>query len=119
MYRDAVQVFQISFYVLPQVTLRDSPAVCVGLFLHHPDDGCPMTDEITRVVDLMLRDPIASREIDGFRKRLQTATSIEEIRWLEGQAAISYFGAMRGVPVLGPKVDLARIPDHWRSVGNR
>ena len=72
-----------------------------------------------RVVDLMLHDPIASREIEEFRKRLQTATSTEEIRWLEGQAAISYFGAMRDLPVLWPKIDLTRIPDHWRSVGNR
>ena len=43
----------------------------------------------------------------------------EVIRNLEAQAAVAYFAAWRNVPVLWPKADLRRIPDHWRTVGNR
>jgi len=41
------------------------------------------------------------------------------VRMLEAHAAVSYFGAWRNVPVLWPKADLRRIPDHWRTVGSR
>jgi len=38
---------------------------------------------------------------------------------LEAHAALAYFGPWRDVPVLWPKADLRRIPDHWRTVGAR
>ena len=34
-------------------------------------------------------------------------------------AAYAYFGACRNIPVLWPKADLQRIPEHWRTVGSR
>jgi hypothetical protein len=46
-------------------------------------------------------------------------SSAQAIRWLEAHAAVAYFGALRNIPVLWPKVDLSRIPIQWRTVGGR
>ena len=40
-------------------------------------------------------------------------------RMLEAHAAVSYFGPWRNLPVLWPRMDLRRIPLHWRTVGSR
>ena len=41
------------------------------------------------------------------------------IRVLEAHAAIAYFAAFRSVPVLWPRAECKRIPDHWLVVGSR
>ena len=72
-----------------------------------------------RVVRERLNDPATARAIAAFRDKLKTADTAEAIRWLEAHAAVVYFGALRNVAVLWPKADLARTPDHWRTVGSR
>jgi len=72
-----------------------------------------------RLIRERLNDPAAAQEIAAFRDKLSAADSCEAIRGLEAHAAVSYFGAWRNVPVLWPKADLRRIPDHWRTVGSR
>jgi hypothetical protein len=72
-----------------------------------------------RVMGERLSDNIASGEIAGLRKKLASASSIGEIRWLESRAAIAYFAALRDVHVLWPKKDLQRIPQHWQTIGSR
>lgn len=57
--------------------------------------------------------------IAEFRKRLATADTVEAVRILEAHAAGAYWGAWRNVPVRFPKTDLPRVPDHWKSFGNR
>lgn len=72
-----------------------------------------------RLVREQLRDSAAAEEIASFRDQLAGAESAEAIRWLEAHAASAYFGALRDVPVLWPKADLARIPRRWLTVGSR
>jgi CRISPR/Cas system-associated endonuclease Cas1 len=72
-----------------------------------------------RLVRERLHDSVAAQEIAVLRDRLKTADTADAIRWLEAHAAVMYFGALRNVPVLWPKMDLARIPEHWRTVGSR
>jgi CRISPR-associated endonuclease Cas1 len=66
-----------------------------------------------------LNDSRTAQVIATLRERLPATDTAEVIRNLEAQAAVAYFGAWRNVPVLWPKADMRRIPEHWRTVGNR
>ncbi len=66
-----------------------------------------------------LNDSATARAIANLRDRLPAAVTADAIRNLEAQAAVAYFAAWRNIPVLWPKTDLRRIPDHWRSAGSR
>jgi CRISPR-associated endonuclease Cas1 len=66
-----------------------------------------------------LDDLATAQEIAALRDRLVTADDIEAIRLLESQAAGAYFAAWRDIPVIWPRADASRIPDHWRFVGSR
>jgi CRISPR-associated endonuclease Cas1 len=66
-----------------------------------------------------LNDSPTARVIATLRERLPAADTGEVIRNLEAQAAVSYFAAWRSIPVLWPKGDLRRTPDHWCTVGSR
>src|SRR6266567_1875759 len=57
--------------------------------------------------------------IARFRSKLDSAESFEVLRNLEANAASSYFREWRDLPVTWPKLDLQKIPDHWRFVGSR
>ena len=72
-----------------------------------------------RVIRERLNDSATADAIAKFRDRLAGTDSIEAVRVLEAHAAVAYFGAWRNVPVFWPKVDMRRIPDHWRTVGGR
>jgi CRISPR-associated endonuclease Cas1 len=71
-----------------------------------------------RVTNLF-RDSHAARIIASARDALATAGTIPAIRLLESQAALAYWSAWRAVPVIYPKTDLRRVPDHWRTFGTR
>ncbi len=49
----------------------------------------------------------------------QAATSSDEIRLHESQGALAYWTAWHELPITYPRVDLPRIPDHWRTFGSR
>ena len=72
-----------------------------------------------RVARESLNDPTTAQAIAKLRERLTAADSVEVIRTLEAHAAVSYFGAWRNVPVLWPKADSRKVPDHWRTVSSR
>jgi CRISPR-associated endonuclease Cas1 len=72
-----------------------------------------------RVANDLLRDSHAARIIASARGALTTAETIPAIRLLESQAALAYWSAWRAVPVMYPKNDLRRVPDHWRTFGTR
>jgi CRISPR-associated endonuclease Cas1 len=72
-----------------------------------------------RVIRERLNDPATAQVIATFGEKLSAADTVEMVRMLEAHAAVSYFGAWRNIPVLWPKADLRRIPDHWRTVGTR
>jgi CRISPR-associated endonuclease Cas1 len=72
-----------------------------------------------RVARDALDDPATAQEIAVLRSGLVTAETIGTIRLLEANAAAAYFAAWRDIPVLWPRADARRVPDHWRSVGSR
>jgi CRISPR-associated endonuclease Cas1 len=72
-----------------------------------------------RLVRERLNDSATAQVIAALRDRLPAAETAEVIRNLEARAAVAYFAAWRNVTVLWPKADLRRVPEHWRTVGNR
>jgi len=50
---------------------------------------------------------------------VKEATTIEGIRYLEAQAGHAYWSAWRNVPVVFPRADVRRVPEHWRTFGTR
>jgi len=66
-----------------------------------------------------LREPKAAQTIASARAALTKATTIEDIRYLEAHAGHAYWSVWRTVPVIFPKNDLRRVPDHWRTFGTR
>jgi CRISPR-associated endonuclease Cas1 len=72
-----------------------------------------------RVVREQLKDPAASELIARFRERLADAESLDAIRYLEAAAAARYWTAWSEVPVLFPRQDAQRVPDHWLRFGTR
>jgi CRISPR-associated protein Cas1 len=53
------------------------------------------------------------------RERLPAASTIGDMRVLEARAALAYWGRWRALPVMFPKADLPRVPEHWRTHGTR
>ena len=66
-----------------------------------------------------LRDPSAAQTISQARAAVSTAETIESIRLLEAQAAHAYWSAWRSVPLTFPRIDVRRVPEHWRTFGTR
>ena len=66
-----------------------------------------------------LRNPRAAQKIAQAHAAVTSAETIESIRLLEGQAAQAYWSAWRSVPVTFPRIDVRRVPDHWRTFGTR
>jgi CRISPR-associated endonuclease Cas1 len=66
-----------------------------------------------------LRDEDASRAIGRFRSDLARASSIDSVRLIESQGAKVYWSAWRALPIMFPKSDLQRVPEHWRIFGSR
>src|ERR1035441_2563795 len=72
-----------------------------------------------RVAREGLDDPVTAQGIAILQDRLVTADNLETIRLIEANAAAAYFAAWRDIPILWPRADARRVPDHWRSVGSR
>jgi CRISPR-associated endonuclease Cas1 len=67
----------------------------------------------------VLRDAPIAQVIASFRASLESASSIQEIRQLEAQAAQAYWSAWRDLPINFPAADLNRVPQHWKTFGTR
>lgn len=72
-----------------------------------------------RVVRDKLTDSPAADTIARARFAVETAKTIPVIRQFESQAAQAYWSAWRNVPIVFPKNDLSRVPEHWRRFGGR
>jgi CRISPR-associated endonuclease Cas1 len=72
-----------------------------------------------RVLREQLNSPAAADAISEFRQKLNSANTFDAIRILEANAAAAYFREWRFLPVMWPKADLKKIPDHWRFAGSR
>ncbi len=47
------------------------------------------------------------------------ANSSADIRLLESNGALAYWGAWHNLPIIYPRNDLARVPEHWQQFGGR
>ena len=72
-----------------------------------------------RLVREKLNAKSIAQTIGELRQTLIQADSFETIRLLEAQGAQLYFSRWRTLPILWPKADLRRVPEHWRTVGSR
>lgn len=72
-----------------------------------------------RVVSDGLNNSSVAQSIAHFRSALANAESILAIRQLESQAAQAYWYAWNKMQINFPKIDIARVPDHWRIFGTR
>jgi CRISPR-associated protein Cas1 len=66
-----------------------------------------------------LLDTRTADTISRFSAELPVADDIASIRLIEAQAASAYWSAWRTLPLIFPKKDLPRVPEHWRSFGTR
>jgi CRISPR-associated endonuclease Cas1 len=60
-----------------------------------------------------------AHSIRQYRTDLAEAFSIDAVRLIESQAAKAYWSAWRTLPIMFPKNDLLRVPEHWRVFGSR
>lgn len=66
-----------------------------------------------------LNDSKAANLIAANQAAVGEAQTIEALRLSESRAAHAYWSAWRNVPVLFPKRDLPRVPEHWQRFGTR
>jgi len=66
-----------------------------------------------------LNDARAADLIATNKAAVDEANSIEALRLSESRAAYAYWSAWRNVPVIFPKKDLSRVPEHWQRFGAR
>src|SRR5207247_618999 len=57
--------------------------------------------------------------ISEFRTQLSAAENFERIRLIESKAARAYWNAWSDVPIMYPREDLKRVPEHWKVFGQR
>jgi len=72
-----------------------------------------------RVVRDLLHDVVAEEQIAVAGEALPHAEAPGDIRSIEARAALAYWFAWHDVPVQFPRIDMARIPDHWKRFGAR
>jgi CRISPR/Cas system-associated endonuclease Cas1 len=77
---------------------------------------------------LSAQERLAREKLNDFKAADLIATNqaalgetetIEALRLFESRAAYAYWSAWRNVPVIFPKKDLSRVPEHWRRFGGR
>lgn len=66
-----------------------------------------------------LRDKAAVEKVSSVIERIPTAENIDALRFIEGEAAIAYWGAWRDVDVVFVERDRNRVPEHWLTFGVR
>jgi CRISPR-associated endonuclease Cas1 len=72
-----------------------------------------------RIARENLHDATAAHIIAKTRIALETAATIPSIRGIEAKAAHAYWHAWKSLSVMFPKVDVRRVPEHWKVFGTR
>ncbi len=67
----------------------------------------------------MLRDSASADTIARYRAELSSAASVESVRLIEAQAARAYWQVWSDLPILWPRKDEHRVPEHWKRFGSR
>jgi CRISPR-associated endonuclease Cas1 len=72
-----------------------------------------------RIAREKLDNATAAQAISQARLALDTAATIPATRGLEAKAGHAYWHAWKSLPVSFPKVDVRKIPEHWKVFGTR
>jgi CRISPR-associated endonuclease Cas1 len=72
-----------------------------------------------RIVRGAFQHSVLADRIAFFRVQLAEAKTVEVVRQFESQAAKTYWSAWRSLPINFPTADYRRVPEHWRTFGNR
>jgi CRISPR-associated endonuclease Cas1 len=72
-----------------------------------------------QIVRQILRNPTLADGIAAYGARLPDTSDIDAIRLLEAHAAQVYWSVWKDLPVIFPKSELPRVPEHWRTFGLR
>ncbi len=67
----------------------------------------------------MLHDCATADAIGRFRNLLPSAGSVERVTLIEAQGARLYWHSWADLPILWPRKDESRIPEHWKTFGSR
>jgi CRISPR-associated endonuclease Cas1 len=81
-----------------------------------------ITQKLTAQNDVVKRhfnNSSVSQNISDACKQVAHAQSSDELRRWEAQAALAYWSAWRGMPVVFSRMDAAKVPDHWKTFGSR
>jgi len=71
------------------------------------------------LLDRLPGGDVAAPAIDRYLERLDGASTVGQLRQLEGQAAAAYWGTWSAVPVRFATRDAGRVPAHWLTFGTR
>lgn len=66
-----------------------------------------------------LRTPHVAESISKLRTELAAVDSFEQVLLIESQGARVYWNAWSDIPVMYPREDLKKIPEHWKTFGQR
>jgi len=72
-----------------------------------------------RVALKYFQSSTAAFAIMAARNRLAAAGCSEDILRCEAEGAQAYWKAWRELPIIYPRVDLHRVPEHWKKFGSR
>lgn len=67
----------------------------------------------------MLHESATGDAIAEFRTVLPSAENVDRVRLIEAQAAKLYWQAWSDLPILWPREDERRVPEHWKRFGSR
>ena len=67
----------------------------------------------------MVRDSATADAIARFRAEVPSAESLDRVRLIEAQAAKLYWHSWVDIPILWPRNDERRVPEHWKRFGSR
>jgi CRISPR-associated endonuclease Cas1 len=72
-----------------------------------------------RIARENLHDSMAAQTISEARNALDATATVPSIRGIEAKAAHAYWRAWKSLQVNFPKVDMQKIPEHWKVFGTR
>ena len=72
-----------------------------------------------QIVRRYFASSLSAGAIAAARNALVNATSSDEVRSWEAQGAHAYWSAWHDLPIIFPRIDAARVPDHWTRFGSR
>ena len=78
-----------------------------------------LTGQELVVREMLHASTSAADTISRFRNELPKADSLDQVRLIESQAARCYWQSWSALPIIWPRMDQPRVPEHWKLFGSR